>query len=215
MNNWNKHMGLCMAACIGLFLISCAEAVDENEEMDYIENERITSLKGMTSLEEDSLSINNIKAFEQRAIQKLEDLKDYFEIMSDFTIDKEFKNQAIVMARKLFAEDENTITFPLYKDQENIAQKTGTFFTLLQNDTYGILSIDIFDISVIKNIKQLNDEEYRGVIKFRLLIKTKQDNLNNNIPMQCEIIAKKVQKKFGIETKQVWEVFLGNIFQVP
>ena len=158
-----------------------------------------------------------MKAFEKRAIQKLEDLKDYFEILSNSKIDTTFKNQAIVMASELFSTKENTITINLDESKESTPQKASSFFNSLQNGNLAMLSFQIHDIYMIKNIKHLNENEYKGAIKFMLSVTSNNKEIQippKIVEMQCDIIAKKVRKQFGKESKQVWEVFLGNIFEI-
>jgi hypothetical protein len=206
-----KHIILCLMVCLGMMLFSCSPSANDHDGLGN--NKNYSQSKGTPNLENDSLSVKYIKAFEQRAIQKLQDLKDYFEILSDSKIDSTFKNQAKVMASELFASEYNTITFSLDENQENPSLKVDTFFTTIQNKTYGKLSLEIHNISVINKIRKLNDSEYEGAIKFSLFVLTKQKTLK--MDLQSEIIVKKVEKKFGAESKQVWEVFLGDIFQIP
>jgi len=208
-----KYIGMFLTMIMVIFIFSCGPSDRETNGHDSTSDQFIEIL----NLQNDSLTFKNIKAFEQRAIQKLQDLKDYFEILSDSTIEKAFKKQALDMVRGLFASGDNTITFKLRENQEITALKVDTFFTSLQNDNYGVLTLQIYNVSVTNTIKKLDDAEYKGAIRFRLFVFEKQGKtkaLLNKTNMQCDIIAKKVKKKFGNETKQVWEVFLGNIYQV-
>jgi hypothetical protein len=208
-----KYIGMFLTVVMVIFIVSCGPSDREANGHDSTSDQFIEIL----NLQNDSLTFKNIKAFEQRAIQKLQDLKDYFEILSDSTIEQTFKKQALDMARGLFASGDNTITFKLLENQEITALKVDSFFISLQNDKYGVLTLQIYNVSVTNSIKKLDDAEYKGAIKFRLFVFEKQVNtktLLNKTNMQCDIIAKKVKKKFGNETKQVWEVFLGNIYQV-
>lgn len=205
----NKYNGFCLIISMMILMFSCSPSSNNNNE----QNENNNSLKETTNLEEDSLTAANIKVFEQRSIQKLQDLKDYFEIISDPHIDTIFINQATEMAKALFSSKDKSIEFPIFESQENQIQKVDSFFSSLKNSTNGKLSLEIRNISVLNNIEQLGDSEYGGSIKFRLFISNKQKTYK--IDMQCNIIVKRVQKTFGKESKQVWEVFLGDILKVP
>jgi hypothetical protein len=202
--------------CITLHLTFCSPSGNDGKSENMDANP-LLSIE-ITNLEEDSLSYKHIKAFEERAMQKLQDLKDYFEIISDSDIEPTFKNQALGMVENLFSSNNNTITLNLDEKQKNIPQDVDSFFVSLKKGSFGILSLQINNISVINNITRLNGPEYKGAIKFRLFIFEKQGNKTNlrtKTNMQCDIIAKKVQKTFGKEKKMVWEVFLGDIYQVP
>jgi hypothetical protein len=208
-----KYIGMFLASVMVIVIVSCGPTDREANGHDSASDQFIEIL----NLQNDSLTVRNIKAFEQRAIQKLQDLKDYFEILSDSTIEDTFKKQALDMVRGLFASGDNTITFKLRENQEIKALKVDTFFISLQNDKYGVLTLQFYNVSITNTIKKLDESEYKGVIRFRLFVFEKQGKtkaLLNKANMQCDIIAKKVKKKFGNETKQIWEVFLGNIYQV-
>jgi hypothetical protein len=218
MKSWMKNIVLHLMVYVGIVLIACGPSMSEKENGKFTGEDSTLSQKKRIDMESDFLSDKNKKAFEQRAIQKLEDLKDYFEILSNSKIDSAFRNQAIAMALALFASNENTISLNLFENNEIPVQKVGSFFISLQNDGNGLLSFEIHDVTVVNRIKQLNDSEYEGAIKFKLFVLTKQENsekVNHKMDMQCKIIAKKIQKEFGKESKQVWEVFLGDIFQIP
>jgi len=217
MNSWIKYLDFCLMVCIILLSASCGPSGNDKNLEDSLKNLSSESLQ-IVDLGNDFLSDKNIKAFEQRALQKLEDLKDYFDILSSSKVDKAFKNQALDMAMELFDNRENTITFNLVENEEKSVQKVDSFFTSLQNGSLGMYSFEIHDIYLINKIKPLDDAEYKGGIKFCLYVKTIENKtpvLSNKIDLQCDIIAKKVLKNFGKESRQVWEVFLGDIYQIP
>ena len=214
MSNRNRYSAFYLVILLFTSVISCGPSGSKNDGHDSINKYSLQDI----NLELDSLSIRNIDAFEQRAIQKLQDLRDYFEILSDSTIETEFKNQALIMAEDLFANQDNSITFKFDENNDSTSENVNTFFNSMQNGTFGMLSFEIHDISLIQNIQKLNDMEYRGAVNFRLIITTRQKNepsRKSRMRMQCEIIAKKIQKQFGKESKLVWEVFLGNIYPIP
>jgi hypothetical protein len=194
-----------------MYSISCGPSTNDNEDIDG--NNKSGHFKEIINLDIDSLSVNHTKAFEQRAIQKLQDLKDYIEILSDPQIDTVFKNQASEMAGDLFSSKDNNIAFPLIENSDIEPLKIDSFFITLKNSAYGKLTLEIHNTSVINKIEKLGNSEYNGAIQFRLFVLTGQKTYK--MDMRCKIIVKKVKKEFGKESKQVWEVFLGDILRVP
>lgn len=214
MNNLIKHMGLYFIGLTWL-LISCAAEVDRSDESASDFTDSSFLIEEFSNLEVDNLSDNNIVAFEQRAMQKLEDFSDFLAILSDTTIDSEFKKQAALMAVEIFINTENTISFSLSDDLSADEQTIEAFLLELQNGKLGILSIEIQNVSTSQKMKQSNNQEYKGLMKLELSIANKRETQikKNTVQLECEVMAKKVDKEFGNTSKMVWEVFLGDIYQ--
>lgn len=214
MNNLIKHMGLYFIGLTWL-LISCAAEVDRSDESASDFTDSSFLIEESSNLEVDNLSDNNIVAFEQRAMQKLEDFSDFLAILSDTTIDSEFKKQAALMAVEIFINTENTISFSLSDDLSADEQTIEAFLLELQNGKLGILSIEIQNVSTSQKMKQSNNQEYKGLMKLELSIANKRETQikKNTVQLECEVMAKKVDKEFGNTSKMVWEVFLGDIYQ--
>lgn len=214
MNNLIKHMGLYFIGLTWL-LISCAAEVDRSDESASDFTDSSFLIEEFSNLEVDNLSDNNIVAFEQRAMQKLEDFSDFLAILSDTTIDSEFKKQAALMAVEIFINTENTISFSLSDDLSADEQTIEAFLLELQNGKLGILSIEIQNVSTFQKMKQSNNQEYKGLMKLELSIANKRETQikKNTVQLECEVMAKKVDKEFGNTSKMVWEVFLGDIYQ--
>lgn len=214
MNNLIKHMGLYFIGLTWL-LISCAAEVDRSDESASDFTDSSFLIEESSNLEVDYLSDNNIVAFEQRAMQKLEDFSDFLAILSDTTIDSEFKKQAALMAVEIFINTENTISFSLSDDLSADEQTIEAFLLELQNGKLGILSIEIQNVSTSQKMKQSNNQEYKGLMKLELSIANKRETQikKNTVQLECEVMAKKVDKEFGNTSKMVWEVFLGDIYQ--
>lgn len=214
MNNLIKHMGLYFIGLTWL-LISCAAEVDRSDESASDFTDSSFLIEEFSNLEVDNLSDNNIVAFEQRAMQKLEDFSDFLAILSDTTIDSEFKKQAALMAVEIFINTENTISFSLSDDLSADEQTIEAFLLELQNGKLGILSIEIQNVSTSQKMKQSNNQEYKGLMKLELSIANKRETQikKNTVQLECEVMAKKVDKEFGNTSKMVWEVFLGDVYQ--
>lgn len=204
---------------MGGILLSCGSSVG-NKEME--EAKMVNSLADSIAkpenlnfnMSDSVLTEDNFKAFEQRAIQKLEDLADYLKILSDTTVDIAFKEQARDMALKLFISPDNKMNIRIDNNIENSVQTAGTLFKSIETGSYGLYSFDIIDASVNQKLEPSGVFEYKGSIFFKLLIfkpKAATSPIQNPYNTQCEIKVKKVQKEFGAESKLVWEVYLGNI----
>jgi hypothetical protein len=218
MNYLKKYISLSLMVVMGGILLSCGSSVGKKEmEEEKMVNSLADSIAKPQNLNfnmsDSVLAEDNFKAFEQRAVQKLEDLADYLKILSDTTVDIAFKEQARDMALKLFISPDNKMNIRI-DNNENSVQTAGTLFKSIETGSYGLYSFDIINASVNQKLEPSGDFEYKGSIFFKLLIfkpKAGTSSIQNPYNMQCEIKVKKVQKEFGSESKLVWEVYLGNI----
>jgi hypothetical protein len=159
----------------------------------------------MIDIEGDSLSENNLTAFEDRAIQKLDDLSGFIEILSDTAMDISFKDQAFIMAVELFETSDAKVEIDF---QGNTTDQPVTIYAFLKSlikDSYKKLIIKPEEVSVVQHLKNTGAGCYRGKIQMKGTVAQQ--------PLTCSIhiAAKQVEKEFGGEKKRVWEVFLGEI----
>jgi hypothetical protein len=156
----------------------------------------------------DSLSDSTINAFESRATQKISDLRDYISILSDTSLDKTFKQQAMNMALKLFISKKSLVPNPLITGDDNIMILS--LLDSLKTGSLANLRLLVSSIEILEHAKK-QGKVYEGIVEFDLRYKGGETRFGDDTKVQCMFSIKKIKKAFGTESKLIWEVFLGNI----
>lgn len=210
------HIGFTLVLLV--FIGSCSaplnqdaaseSAVYENEAMDeavitdsiFVTSENLKQ-KDMLGLSDSLLKKENLEAFEKRAIQKLYDLADFIQIISNPEYDKSFRKEAAKQAEENFIKEDvdlaclfNDTSFTTIKDLLKHSDQTveGIFLTVNKPQ--------------IKEELSLSDENlYTGKISFTFESKTGTETA------LCDIILTKKHKLFGNKKESIWTIGLGNI----
>lgn len=156
----------------------------------------------------DSLSSSTIKAFESRAIQKISDLRDYFSILSDTSLDATFKQQAKVMALKLFISNKCTLPNPFSTGKDEI--KILSLLDSLKLGHEPNFRLIANRVEIAEHAQKI-ERVYKGSLIFNLRFVGNDVCFQDETSVQCSFSIKKTRKSFGSETKFIWEVFLGSI----
>ena len=182
-----------------LICFGCAQNSEKQNEA-YAEEVEATETADISS--ESGLDNYKLEAYEQRAIQKLEDFAAYLEIISNPDYDDAFRTQAMDMTKGLFSNgsiQDSTITQSLntYKIDEFLKQ------LLAQN--YGTIA------PKYKRVKVIQPFEYNE--KEQLLAKLSFVQKINQIKSQKIAIVSlsEVTKSFGQQEETVWNVSLVSI----
>ena len=169
-----------------------------SDEYQNIENEFI----------KDELSVEDLNAFEIRAVQKLMDIADYININADTAISVQFRKQANQMIRENFVDDYNVKIF--YNNLEILEDTVNTTLFYLKNG--GLFKTEFNSIEITNNFQKGSDLEYSGEILFnqRISFLNGADTVLVNFPRRIRMLAVKTGKSFGNETQEVWKVYLGG-----
>lgn len=137
-----------------------------------------------------------LRAFEERAMEKWQDFVNYLEIMGNPEYDQSLRDHAASLARELF----------LSPDYELGALGTVEKFIqrrLSINTPDGFIQVS--DIQVVKGFKMTGKNMAAGVIGFHLSV---ADKIPQEFLLPVTLLKKK--KNFGDDMIEVWEVFLGE-----
>jgi hypothetical protein len=166
-----------MKALLLLFLMTLLPCWCWAQSMQQLED-KFTS--GRVSQEE-------LRGFEQRAIQKLHDFGDYLQIIADKQLDDKLRKEAIKQAEGIFADsncqitiDTNPIPLALYLQKVY----TGKVKVLYISEEISVATPLTYD-----------SDGYSGILQ-----------LHNGLTYSMKLL--KVEKKFGDEVKEVWDVRL-------
>jgi hypothetical protein len=191
------------SALLALILFSGKSCDDGSEELRHQQEEE-AAVKEIDHIKSrfggDYLNDESLFAFEMKAIQKLVDYADYFNIANDTSLDSVFRKQAASMITDLFCDG-------------NVPQT-------LVNMT-GKIRID--SIRIIEPLHQNTDLFYTGTLGFILEFRDDPDsNAASSISHKgmIEMVAMKSDQPSGTDTLRIWKVFLGEyrderLFRLP
>lgn len=134
-----------------------------------------------------------LRAFEQRAVQKLKDLGDYLVIIANPSLDDKLRKAAMVQAEALFASVGCGTGMPV----GNLSLPD--FLTKVYKGE--IAPAEIQHVTV-ENRLALHQGNYAGTVN---------NSFSHNNTMQQQaygIVLSRIRKQFGNEVKEVWEVKL-------
>lgn len=194
---------------VTVLLLSCKSG-NQEAYRDYALEEAATadSISLQETFQSDSLSEANLRAFEDRAIQKLHDVMDLIEILSNPKNEPTFRAQAKTMLLGNFEKSENTISLIL-PDTEIFKYSIEQFADSLFKDRYVTLKLKIIEARVHQSLTKSGDDNYQGKLFLRI---SPALNHKTFYPKEIivEIFLKKTKKDFGVDNRSVWEVFLGD-----
>jgi len=208
---------LFLISSVMAYLLLCSKSCSEPElDPAIAEKERIEVLKDsiISEFESESLSRGSFKAFEMKARQKLVDFGDYLRICNNKSMDDSFKSQARLMIRDLFISDSIRVNTLLTDEHGNKMIPLNEFLRigLTSSVDSNVFSIDSVKISI--PLHRTNEDKYTGTLQFSRYLKT-YPTAKTTYPiqarMEAEIVVTKVDKIFGADTVQVWQVLIGNI----
>ncbi len=199
-----------------IWLICGARSCNENDNLrEQRERELLSASKDSIkdAFELSSPSDQQLKTFENTAIQKLTDFADYMKIASDSSVDGTFRKQAAEMAGKLFISGGvNTRIWSSMYYENDISTLDKLIGTSLEkgmpyyNEPIGI--------TVNKSLTIKNDSTYAGKLTFYLQ-SAHFDGFKAPVSTpekrKIDIYAIKKTKQFGKAQIKVWEVYLGNM----
>lgn len=156
----------------------------------------------------------DLTGFEGRAIQKVEELAEYIEIISDKEYDLKLREHAVTLALKLFKDDEIKISnSDMLLSSLSILGLNEYLNAVLKNG-YGKIVVEISDREYVENLSQSKSDAYSGKLLFNqtnYYYKNKELQKKKTENKEVDIILVKTDKQFGKKTKSVWNVYLGDI----
>ena len=159
------------------------------------------------------LSRFEIKGFENHAIQKIAEYASYIQIISNKNYDSKLRKQAIILAKKLFNNENISFTnidTEITKKQEIFIDE---LFNSIYDSKFSKISVTVSNIVVSKELKPYGNH-FKGKFTFTQASKYYKSNKlvsETELLKEIDIFLIKTEKTFGNEKSIVWNVFLGEI----
>jgi hypothetical protein len=199
------------------FLLFSSKRCDSPEGENTAEDE-ITSKATVDSINNsfkaDHLSEQSLRAFEEKAKEKVVDFADYLQIYTDKSLDESFKKHLRQMILDLFISDTIHIILKVADERGENNLAINKFLETVSVPVENSMKI-IFDSIVLwEPLQRINELNYKGTLKFSQKVEL-PSAINSagldSVSKQVDIIATKISKHFGSDTVQIWQVYLGDI----
>ncbi|MDX2442785.1 MAG: hypothetical protein QNK30_03185 [Bacteroidales bacterium] len=192
--------------------------VQQNEEIILDEETVVNARKDIIEeiekeFEASALQEDQLLAFEERGKDKLQDLADYLNILSNKDFDVSFRNQARKMIMVQFIE-ESQVDSELLGLPDDPDYNLFDFLDEINTMEYGETRFVVNEIRITDSLEISESGVYSGSISFsrKVFGKTGQDSLLiSSGDDKIDIILQRAQKVFGNDTLNVWGVKFGDI----
>ena len=212
---------------ITICLYACATNLKEQQEADSAPFDMVTAEEAVEKsatgaapdlqleyeFDEMVLSEATLNAFELRAIEKLKDITEYVEIISNPVYDSLFRLQAKDMITECFLSPDSKfggILHTVIEDKNVPVQKCVEALLISQFK----IGIKLKNISVSHNLTTNDEELYRGEMAFQsqsYIVEMGDTAWADVQKTSAEIVVKMIKKDFGDITKDIWDVFIGDV----
>jgi len=186
-----------------LLLVSMAAFGQSAERQVQSTNQKLEN-----EFEREEVSPAQLDAFEERGVQKLADLAEYLEYISDESVNETFRLQAKQLALDLFVTAD--VPYKYYEGEEIIETTIDKYLKHLLQQKGVKTHFEFPGINTISEIEKTQDGTYFWLVQF-VEKQEGDENTSARLVVTLKISLQKVIKQFGSETKFIWEVLLGEM----
>jgi hypothetical protein len=218
----NRHIAL-FVVVISFFMIpvSCSRAPEESEKRgletvdiatkNETEEKPVSDKTLEQAFETDTLTIEQLTAFQQRGAEKLADFINYIELLSNKRYDPRLRLEARKQASALFPDVATPITIAI--NDEKKKRSIPAFLDDIYKSKYDSIKVKT-DSIILQQPQRGEGFSYTGHISANVRVtgyKNKKIIYSSSALREAAILIQKIEKDFGGEKKQVWEVMLGEM----
>jgi len=183
---------------------SCGDEENSNELSFLEETDRYEQ-----ELSSPSPNIGMLRAFEEKAIQKVRDHIDYLNILSDPAITRIMKENVQQQNEKLFLRSGN--------DLSTIIQKLSEDKFNIQNEQLDQTSFFTYNISgaitILSPLHLVKDQIKSGSLSYLLILNSQKDSTTSSpkdLKVKMDFYLERTTKYFGLDSLKVWQVYLAE-----
>ncbi len=149
-----------------------------------------------------------LAAFEDRGEQKLNNLANYLENISDQNLDTIFRQQAHKLALQLFVDE--AVPFKYYHEGKIVESTIESYLSFLLKANNETTNFQFLNISKLSEVTQNSDGSYSWLLQY-VEEQSQADESTSNHIITIKVALKKIEKKFGNQSKWIWEVLLDEM----
>lgn len=197
-----------------LLVIGAPSCVDEEE----IARQEQTALEEVredirNEFKTDYLTEVSLYAYETTAKQKLTDLFDYIQIMTDTSLDMSFRIKASEMIQNTFLSENVTVAVSGENKNASSEQKVSHLVRKGLKNKLPSIYYSIDSIQVFEPLHRIDDKTYSGILYFlqNFMDPANAEQRITSIKRFTDFYVVKENKVFGTDSLNVWNVRLGEI----
>ena len=189
---------------------SCGDEQAVNRE-EAIVNETRNQIR--TEFELDYLTEATLFAYETAARQKITDLIDYFNVLTDSSLDISFREKAGDMVKRTFLSEKTSLQLFPQKSKPMQGINVGQLITEGLENKLTFQGFRCDAIRIHKSLQRTGNKTYSGTFLISLNFEKPNQprQMLNSIEREVDFYALKQEKVFGKDTLNIWTVKLGAI----
>lgn len=156
----------------------------------------------------------DLEEFQDKAMQKIDDLSSFISIISNKSTYPDQANQAIELAVALFINEESMVEVSTVGYSQSIRRKIRDYLTRLKLLKYDRVEIKWADLNYVSDFRLGPDGNYYGTVSLKQTFDGFLDErlvYSDVTEKQVEIVLKSFKKSVGGEEQIVWDVLLSDI----
>lgn len=156
----------------------------------------------------------DLEEFQDKAMQKIDDLSSFISIISNKSTYPDQANQAIELAVALFINEESMVEVSTVGYSQSIRRKIRDYLTRLKLLKYDRVEIKWADLNYVSDFRLGPDGNYYGTVSLKQTFDGFLDErlvYSDVTEKQVEIVLKSFKKAVGGEEQIVWDVLLSDI----
>lgn len=210
------HITLIVAAYVLLTAKSCEPEPGKPAVQQDNVNFRVGKM--VEEFDSEYLTAERQSALTEKAKQKLNDFSDYLNLTADQKMEITFRKQAQATASSLFYSRNPDIYIPLPTNHGISNTNTlQSLFASIDAGAYSSIAFHITNLGIRDPLTLENDTLYQGQLGCHINVQgiTTADTVKiTSGPLLVDVMVVRTSKKFGNKkTRQVWQVFLGDILR--
>jgi len=198
---------ICITAC----LWSCSAEQSESTMKEAAAGNEYGMEHAFNSAE---LTETQLPGFKIRAIEKLQDLSDYLEVISNKSYERSMRKQMMEQALALFTDKDAIVEMDEFPVDRARAYTIKRFLKSTLNNEYGLVKMKLSDIEFTDGFVRSEDGNYRGIIGYTQSVAravADEISVDETTGKSATVIVMKVEKDFGGTSEMVWEVLIEEI----
>lgn len=197
-----------------LLLLGAPSCVDE-EELTRQEQQALNEVRSniRNEFETEYLTESALYAYETTAKQKLTDLVDYLQVLTDTSMDISFRQKAGQMILNMFKSENEKVHLILNISKPSIELKVHQFIKKGLENKLPFLSYSIDSLQIYEPLHRIDNNTYSGVLWFSQNFSTHTTSKQTTPPVKrfSDFYVIKDAKVFGTDSLNIWNVRLGEI----
>jgi len=202
----NKFLQI-IAAFALLLIIGAPSCVNEEELRMYQEARLQREIDQICSeIESMALSDSLLLIYQSEAKRKLMDMADYFQILSDTSLDTSIRRKAAeILNRQFISEDVKLVI-----DLENNEIPLNLFIKNQLNQDLALPPYRFDSIKIRQGFQKWENDRYKGVFVFQERSDEASTPLSSSL-RSIDFYLIKEEKIFGADTLNIWDIRFGDI----